>query len=155
MVLGQPAAHRLVRQTIVIGQLDHGVGKQFQRPAASARRRVRARRRHQQGFLLAGQLALGPRTRQFAHCVFQIALHKTALGAIDSRAAHRRHPGNLLVAASGIRGKQDLGSLELTGSMPASLQHGVQLVAFGLAQFHSITYVHCGLLVGGTGRIQR
>ena len=33
IVFGQPPAHRLVRQAVVFGELDHGVGQQLQRPA--------------------------------------------------------------------------------------------------------------------------
>ena len=39
-VLGQPPAHRLARQALVIGELDHRVGQQLQRPAGAARRRL-------------------------------------------------------------------------------------------------------------------
>jgi hypothetical protein len=35
-VFGQPPAYRLVRQARVLGELDHGVGQQFQRPAGAS-----------------------------------------------------------------------------------------------------------------------
>lgn len=37
-VLGRPASHGLARQAVVIGELDHRVGQQCQRPASSVQR---------------------------------------------------------------------------------------------------------------------
>jgi hypothetical protein len=79
-VFSQPPAHRLARQALVPGELDHGVGQQFQRPAGATRGRVCASGCHQQGFFLAGELALRPRTRILAQRPFQIALHEAPLG---------------------------------------------------------------------------
>ena len=55
------SASRRRTQALVLGELDHGVGQQFQRPASAARRRVRAGGCCGQGFLLARELALRPR----------------------------------------------------------------------------------------------
>ena len=57
--------------------------------------------------------------------------------------------GNLLVAAAGVGGQQDLRALELAGGAFALAQHRCELIAFGLAQFDHITYVH---LSAGTKR---
>ena len=112
-------------------------------------RRTRASGRHQQGFLLAGELALRSRARLLAQRPFQIAFHEAPLGPINGGAAHRHAAGNLLVAAAGIGRQQDLGSLELAGGSLALAQHRGEFIAFGLAQFDPITYIHLGLLVGG------
>lgn len=114
----------------MIGELDHGVGQQLQRPASAASRRVRAGRRHQQGFLLA---------RLLAQRIFRIAFHKASLGSTDGGAAHRHDPDDLLVAASRIGGQQDLGSFELAGGMLAAAQHRVQFSTLGLAHFDPVT----------------
>src|SRR6202022_2268474 len=87
-VFGQPPAHRLARQALVPGQLDHGVGQQFQRPAGATLGRVCASRRHQQGFFLAGELALRPRTGILAQRPSQIAFHETPLGPVHGGTAH-------------------------------------------------------------------
>jgi len=154
-VLGQPSAHRLVRQAVVIGEFDHRFGQQVQRPAGAALWRVGAGRRHQQGFLLARQLAFGPGARFLAQGTLQIAFHEASLGSIDGRAAHRHDPSDLLVAGAGIGGQQDLGSFELARGMLAAIQQPIQLIALGLAQLDPVTYVHHCLLVGGPGRIDR
>ncbi len=149
VVFGQPPAHRLARQALVLGELDHRVGQQLQRPAGAARRRVRAGGRHQQGFLLARELALRARARLLAQRPFQIAFHEAPLGPVHGGAAHRHGAGNLLVAAAGIGRQQYLGALELAGGSLAFAQQRGELTAFGLAQFDTITYIHLGLLVGG------
>ena len=100
-VFGQPPAHCLTRQALVLGELDHGVGQQLQCPAGAARRRVGAGGRHQQGFLLARELALRPRPRVLAQRPFQIAFHEAPLGPVHGGAADRHGAGNLLVAAAG------------------------------------------------------
>jgi hypothetical protein len=148
-VLGQPAAHRLARQAFVVGELDHGVGQQCQGPSGPAGRWFGACGCHQQGFFLAGQLALRARTRLLAQRPFEIALHEAALGPIDRRAAHRHGTSNLLIPAAGIGGEQNLGALELARGMRAAAEHRAQFIALGLAQFDPITYIHLGLLVGG------
>ena len=96
-VFGQPPAHRLARQALMPGELDHGVGQQFKRPAGATLGRVCASRRHQQGFFLAGELALRPRTRILAQCPFQIAFHEAALGPVHGGTAHRHRTRNLFM----------------------------------------------------------
>ena len=123
VILGQPPTHRLARQALVFGELDHRAGQQLQRPAGAALRRVRAGGRHQQGFFLAGELALRPRTRLFAQRPLQIAFHEAPLGPVDGGAADRHGAGNLLVAAAGVGRQQYLRSLELAGGMLAAAQH--------------------------------
>ncbi len=81
---------------VVLGQLDHLVGQQLQRPARAARRRVGAGGRHQQGFLLAGELALRAGSRLLAQRPFQIAFDEPPLGPIHRRAADRRRTGRSL-----------------------------------------------------------
>ena len=113
IVLGQAAAHRLARQLLVLGQLDERVGQQLQRPAAAAGRRAGASGGHQQGLLLAGQLALRPGTRLLAERRPQAHLHEAALGAVDRGAADHHRRRNGLVALAGIGSEQDLRPLEL------------------------------------------
>jgi predicted DNA-binding WGR domain protein len=47
-----------------------------------------------------------------------------------------------LVRHPGLSRQQDLGPLELAGSMRASAQHSQELSALGLAQFDPVAYVH-------------
>ena len=121
-VLGQPPAHGLARQALMVGEPDHRVGQELQRPAGAARRRARASRRHQQGFFLARELALRPGARLLAQRPLQIAFHEAPLGPVHGGAAHRDGAGDLLVAAAGIGRQQDLGSLELAGGVLAAAQ---------------------------------
>src|SRR5450755_936789 len=111
--------------------------------------RVCASRCHQQGFFLAGELALRSRTRILAQRPFQIAFHKAPLGPVHGGTAHRHRAGNLFIAAAGICRQQYLGALEFAGGPFALAQHRGEFTAFGLAQFDSITYIHPDLLVGG------
>jgi hypothetical protein len=86
--------------------------------------------------------------RILAQRPFQIAFHEAPLGPVHGGAAHRRGAGNFLVAAAGVRRQQDLGPLELVGGAFALAQHRGQFVAFSLAQFDPITYIHLDPLVG-------
>jgi hypothetical protein len=138
-VFGQPAAHRLARQALMLGELDHGVGQKLQCPTGAALRRARAGRRHQQSFLLAGELALRSRAWLLTQCPLQIAFHEAPLGPVHGGTAHRHRAGNLLVAAAGIRRQQYLGSLEFAGGSLATAQHRGELTAFGLVQLDPIT----------------
>src|SRR6202045_3746331 len=149
VIFGQPPTNRLVRQALMLGELDHRAGPQLQGPSGPTLRMIRAGRRHQQGFFLAGELALRPGTRLFAQRPLQIAFHEAPLGPIHGGTAHRHRAGNFVIAAAGVGRQQYLGSLELAGSMLAPAQHHGEFVAFGLAQFDSITYIHLDLLVGG------
>src|SRR6202049_94052 len=103
----------------------------------------------QQGFFLAGKLALRPGPRILTQRPFQIAFHEAPLGPIHGGTAHGHRARNFVIAAAGVGGQQYLGSLKLAGSMLAPAQHHGEFVAFGLAQFDSITYIHLDLLVGG------
>ena len=66
VIFGQPPTNRLVRQALMFSELDDRTGQQLQRPAGATLRRTCAGRCHQQGFFLAGELALRPRTRRSA-----------------------------------------------------------------------------------------
>src|SRR5580692_5326510 len=149
VIFGQPSTNRLVRQALMLGELDHRAGQQLQGPAGATLGRTCAGRCHQQGFFLAGEFALRPRTRLFAQRPLQIAFHETPLGPVHCGAANRHRAGNLVIAAAGVGGQQYLGSLELAGGMLAPAQHRGERLAFGLAQFNSISYIHLDLLVGG------
>ena len=95
------------------GQFDHLAGQQLQRPTGAARWRVRARSRHQQGFLLAGELALCAGARLFAQRSLQVAFDKAPLGPVDARTADPDAQGDVLIADAGVCSQQDLGPLEL------------------------------------------
>ena len=112
LVLGQTPAHRLARQALVRGEPDHRVRQQLQRPAGAARRRARAGGRHQQRFLLAGELASRPGARLLAQRQLQVAFHEAPLGPVDRRAADADARRDVLVADPRIRGQQDLRPLE-------------------------------------------
>ena len=155
VVLGQPATHGLARQAVVIGELDHRVGQQRQRPSFAAGGRLGACGRHQQGLLLAGQLALSARTRLLAQGPLQIAFHEAALGPADGGEADTHGPDNLLVAAASIGRQQNLRPLKLAGGVLAAAEHRRQFVALGLAQFDPITYIHALPPCRRPGRIQR
>src|SRR5580704_12520600 len=88
------------------------------------------------------------RARLFTQGPLEIALHKAALGPIDRGATDRHRAGNLLIAAARIGRQQDLRALQLAGGMLAPAQHRGELVAFRLAQFDPVTYIHLGLLLG-------
>ena len=94
-------------------------------------------------------LRSAPRTRILAQRPFQIAFHEAPLGPVHGGAAHRHRAGNLFIAAAGIGRQQDLGALEFAGGSFALAQHRGELIAFGLAQFDPITYIHSDLPVGG------
>jgi hypothetical protein len=100
VILGQPATHGLARQAVVIGELDHRVGQKRQRPAFAPGRRLGACGRHQQGLLLAGQLALRARTRLLAQGPLQIAFHEAALGPADGGKADPNGSDDVRVVAA-------------------------------------------------------
>ncbi len=137
----------------MIGELDHRVGQQRQRPAPPAGVRFGARGRHQQGFLLAGQLALRTGARLLTQGPVEIAFHEAAFGPIDGRGAYSDGPGNLLVAAAGVDRQQNLGPLEFASGMLAATQHRRQFLSLGLAQFDPITYIHASPPCRRPGRI--
>ena len=155
VVIGQPAAHGLARQAVVISKLDHCVGQQRQCPALAASGWLGACRRHQQGFFLACQLAFRARTRLLAQGSLQIAFHKAALGPADGGKADPDGTDNLRVATAGIGRQQNLRPLEFAGGMFAATEHRRQFVSLGLAQFDPITYIHASPPCRRPGRIQR
>jgi hypothetical protein len=108
IVVGQTPAHGFARQAFVRGQLDHLVREQLQRPARAAHRRVGAGGRHQQGLLLAGELAFGTGARLFAQRPLQVAFHEPPLGPVHRRAADADAGGDLLVGHPRVRGQKDL-----------------------------------------------
>ena len=150
LVLGQAPAHRLARQALMLGQLDHLAGQQLQRPARTAGRRVRAGGRHQQGLLLAGELALGAGPRLLAQRRLQLAFDEAPLGPVHRRAARPRH----VVAISSSRHprigrQQDLRPLELPRRLLAAAQQRPKFIALVLGQLDTIAYIHRSLRVGG------
>jgi hypothetical protein len=108
IVLDQASANRLARQALVRGQLDHLTRQQLQRPARPARRRPGAGGRHQQGFLLAGQLALCAGPPFLAQRPLQTAFDEPPLDPVHRRAADPDTGGNLVVADPRVSGQQDL-----------------------------------------------
>jgi hypothetical protein len=68
--------------------------------------------RHQQGFLLAGQLALRAGTCLFAQRPLQVAFDKAPPGSVDRGPADPDAGGDVLVADTCGRGQRDLCSLE-------------------------------------------
>jgi RNA-directed DNA polymerase len=90
---------------VLVGQPDHLVRQQFQRPMGAARRRARARGRHQQGFLLTGELALRAGTWLFAQRPFQVAFDEASLGPVDRRSANPDTQGDILIADPRVRGQ--------------------------------------------------
>ena len=142
VVLGQPPAYRLTRQSFMLRQLDHLAGQQIQCPALAACRRAGAGGRHQQRRLLAGQLASGSRPRFFAQCEFQVAFHEAPFGPVNRRSAHRDTARDRFVADPRVGGQQDLRSFEFARRMFAAAQHRREFRAFRLVQFHPVPYVH-------------
>ena len=138
MVLGQPPAHGLARQFLVYGQFDHLVREQVQCPARTARRRVRAGGRHQQRFLLSGELALGAGARLLAQRPLQIALNEPPFGPVDRRAAHTDSGGDLLVRHPCVGRQQDLCPLELPRRLLAAGQKRSKFIALVLGQLDTI-----------------
>ena len=104
-------------------QLDHLAGEQVERPSGAARRRGCAGGRHQQGFLLARQLAFGA-GRDSSLAPLQIALHKPPFGPVNRRAADAHTGGDVLVANAGVRRQKDLRSLELARPLSTAAQKG-------------------------------
>ena len=133
-------------EAVMLGQLDHRASQQLQRPAGAAFGRARTGGGDQQGLFVAGQLAIGARTRLLVQGGFEIAFHEAALGPVNGRAADARRRGNLLVADPGVGGEQNLGSFELAGGMLAAAQQRGEFTALGFAQFDMVAYVHPGLL---------
>jgi hypothetical protein len=82
-VLGQAPAHRLAREALVRSEAHHLAGEQFDGPAGATFGRAGARGRHQECFLLAGELAGGAGTGLLIKRPLDVALHEAALGPVD------------------------------------------------------------------------
>ena len=142
LVFGQAPAHGLAGDVVVLGEPDQFIRQKLQGPTGAAFGRVRTGRRDQQGFLFARKLTGRAGPRLFAQRRFQIAAHEAALGPIDGRAAHSDAPRDLLVAGAGVRSQQNLCALKLARCVPAAAEEGLEFMAFGLAEFDLMTYVH-------------
>src|SRR6476469_2351675 len=105
IVLRQAAAHRLARYALVRGELDHLAGQQLQRPTGPAGRRARSGSRHQQGFLIAAELALRSAARLLAECCLPVAEHEAALCPVNGRLADSNAPRNLFIAGFASSGR--------------------------------------------------
>lgn len=79
---------------------------------------------------------------RFAQGRFHVAQHKTPLGPVDRRVADPYVRGDFIIMGTGIGCEQDLGSLHLAHGRLAALEQGLQLLALGLAQLHSVSYIH-------------
>src|SRR5947207_585914 len=141
-IFGQAPPSRLMRQALVFGELDHRTCQQLKRPAVTAFWRTGAGRRHQQGFFLDREFALRPGPRLVAQRPLQIAFHEASLGPVHGLADHAGAPRDLLVAAPGIGGQQNLGSLELAGRMLAAAEQRLEFRALDLAEVDPIAYIH-------------
>src|SRR6478672_9034710 len=77
-------------------------------------------------------------------CCFHVAI--SLMRRVGSSILRSRHwPRSTPISIS----TKDLGALEFAGGSFAFTQHRGELIAFGLAQFDPITYIHPDLLVGG------
>ena len=130
----------------MLGQSHERARQQLQRPARAALRRLGAGGRHQQGLLLARQLARRPRPRPLTQRFVQVALDEAAPGPVHRGRADRHGGGDRLVAVARIGGQQDLRPLDLAHGLPTAAGQGMQLAALGFAQVHAIAYSHPGLL---------
>ena len=117
--VGSAPPHRLARQALVRGRLDHLAGEQVQRPSGAARRRV------SQAVATSGLppcRSLRSRGRNSSLSPLQVALHEPPFGAVHRRAADADTGCDLLVADAGVRRQQDLRSLEFARRLPAPLR---------------------------------
>ena len=145
-VFGQPPAHRLARETLVVGKLDHRVGQKLQRPAGATFGRVCASRGDEQGFLLARRAcAAAPGRGSSLSARSEIAFNEATLGPVNGgaadsqRCAQSLHRCGRLSAASKIWAR-----LSLAGGMFAAAYRSGEFTALGFAQFDMITYIHLG-----------
>ena len=146
MVLGQAPADGLTRETVMVGQLDHRASQQLQRPAGATFGRARTGGGDEEGFFVAGQLAIGAGPRLFVQGGFEIAFNEAALGPVNGRAADSDRRGNSVVAETAVGGEQNLGSFDLAGVMLAAAYQRGEFTPLGFAQFDMVAYVHPGLL---------
>ena len=90
----------------MVGQLDHRASQQLQRPAGATFGRARTGGGDEQGFFVAGQLAIGAGPRLFVQGGFEIAFNEAALGPVNGRAADSDRRGNSVVAETAVGGEQ-------------------------------------------------
>src|SRR5271169_2863771 len=147
VILGQAPTHGLSGYAVVLGQLDHRAGQQVQRPAGAAFRWVRAGSCHQEGFLLAQELASRSGARLFGQRRLQVTFNKAALGPIHGRAANSYTGRDVFIARPSIRGQQNLRALELARRVLAAAQKRREFAALGLVEFHPVAYIHRCLLM--------
>src|ERR1700716_2756756 len=78
VVFGQPTAHYLPGDAVMLGEPDQFIRQQLQGPTGATLRWVGTGGRDQQGFLFARELAGRARTRLFTQRLFQIAHQEAA-----------------------------------------------------------------------------
>ena len=134
LVLRQPSSHRLAREIIMIGEFDHLIGQEFERPAGASRRRRRAGGRRQKGRLLGRELTFGSRTRLVAEGAVEVAFDKAALGPIDGRTADLKRPGDPLVRNPSVGGQEDLRPHQFARRQLTALEHPLKVFTLLLAE---------------------
>src|ERR1700719_4725222 len=151
VVFGQPMAHCLPGDAVMLGEPDQFIRQQLQGPTGATLRWVGTGGRNQQGFLFARELAGRAGTRLFAQRLFQIAHQEAALGPVHGRPAHADADRDVLVAGARVGSQQNLRALELARRMLAAAQERREFAALGLAEFDAVAYIHlCLLAVRGT-----
>jgi hypothetical protein len=126
----------------MLGQFDHRIGQQFQRPALAPPRRIGAGGRHQQGCFLARQFARRAGSRLLGQRKFQIAFDEASLGSINRGAADSHRVRDRLVADARVRREQDLRPFHFARRVFAAAQQALKLESLRLAQLDPIPYVH-------------
>ena len=126
----------------MIGEFDHLIGQEFERPAGASWRRRRAGGRHQKGGLLGRELTFGSRTRLVAEGAVEVAFNEAALGPIDGRTADMKRPGDPLIRNPLVGGQEDLRSHQFARRNLTALEHPLQLFTLLLAEVDPIFYVH-------------
>src|SRR6202051_1756794 len=151
VVFGQPTAHCLPGDAVMLGEPDQFIRQQLQGPTGATLRWVGTGGRDQQGFLFARELAGRAGTRLFTQRLFQIAHQEAALGPVHGRPAHANVDRDVLVAGARVGSQQNLRALELARRMLAAAQERREFAALGLAEFDAVAYIHlCLLAVRGT-----
>src|SRR4030081_1172209 len=140
VVFGQPTAHCLPGDAVMLGEPDQFIRQQLQGPTGATLRWVGTGGRDQQGFLFARELAGRARTRLFTQRLFQIAHQEAALGPVHGRPAHADADRDVLVAGARVGSQQNLRALELARRMLAAAQERREFAALGLAEFDAVAY---------------
>ena len=143
LVLRQAAAHRLARQALVLGQLDHLAGQQLQRPAARPAGGLEQAVATSSASSLPVSLRSAPGRGSSLSAGSRLPSHEAALGAVHRRAADRdaawRSSSSLTPASAASR---ICARLSLRAGMLAAAQQRRELIALGLAQLDPIPYIH-------------